>query len=285
MKSVFEKPSQTDLQGVRIRGFRGFPPMFHTHAELVCVTKGTLRVTVEGKPCTLKEGQLLAIFPYVPHSYEDAPETEVILLMFPPTAVVFDGTLQTKKPSCPITDGTALAPLLDRAVTWLRLGKRKTALSYLNAVLGELLEQLPMENASSHSEDVAIRILQFCSEHYAENITEKTVADGLYISESYVGKIFANRLHCRFRDYLNLLRVDKAKTLLTGGARVQDVMYACGFVNQSSFNRVFRSLCGCSPTEYRAEAAVSPPGPAVPAEAPGQTDPTDTPPAAAAKTP
>lgn len=257
MKSVFEQPSHADLQGVRIHGFRGFPPMFHTHAELVCVTKGTLRVTVEGKAYTLETGQLLVIFPYVSHSYEDAPEADVLLLMFSPAVMVFDGTLQTQKPACPVTDGTTLAPMMDRAVMWLQRGKRKTALSYLNAVLGELLEAMPMENASSHSEDVAIRVLQYCSEHYAENITEKTVADALYISESYVGKIFAQRLHCRFREYLNLLRVDKAKTLLTGGARVQNVMFACGFVNQSSFNRVFRSLCGCSPTEYRANRIAS----------------------------
>jgi AraC family transcriptional regulator len=36
---------------------------------------------------------------------------------------------------------------------------------------------------------------------------------------------------------------------------VLDVALACGFKSQQHFARVFRSVCGASPTEYRREAA------------------------------
>jgi AraC family transcriptional regulator len=36
-------------------------------------------------------------------------------------------------------------------------------------------------------------------------------------------------------------------------ARVLDVAVACGFKTQQHFARVFRQLCGSSPTEYRQE--------------------------------
>jgi AraC family transcriptional regulator len=35
--------------------------------------------------------------------------------------------------------------------------------------------------------------------------------------------------------------------------RVLDVAVACGFKTQQHFARVFRQLCGASPTEYRRE--------------------------------
>jgi AraC family transcriptional regulator len=34
-------------------------------------------------------------------------------------------------------------------------------------------------------------------------------------------------------------------------ARVLDVAVACGFKTQQHFARIFRRMCGASPTEYR----------------------------------
>jgi len=41
-----------------------------------------------------------------------------------------------------------------------------------------------------------------------------------------------------------------------GEVRVLDVAIACGFKTQQHFARVFRQLCGASPTEYREHFAV-----------------------------
>ena len=50
---------------------------------------------------------------------------------------------------------------------------------------------------------------------------------------------------------LNLLRLEKAKNLLTNEALpVQQVALLCGFSNLSHFSRYFRKNCGCSPSEW-----------------------------------
>jgi transcriptional regulator GlxA family with amidase domain len=41
--------------------------------------------------------------------------------------------------------------------------------------------------------------------------------------------------------------------LRTAEPRVLDVAVACGFKTQQHFARVFRHVCGASPTEYRQE--------------------------------
>jgi AraC family transcriptional regulator len=47
-------------------------------------------------------------------------------------------------------------------------------------------------------------------------------------------------------------RVERAKGMLRAAdARILDVAVACGFKTQQHFARVFRQLCGASPTEYR----------------------------------
>jgi AraC family transcriptional regulator len=51
-------------------------------------------------------------------------------------------------------------------------------------------------------------------------------------------------------------RVERAKEMLRAAKmRVLDVAVACGFKNQQHFARVFRKVCGASPTEYRQEFA------------------------------
>jgi AraC family transcriptional regulator len=50
------------------------------------------------------------------------------------------------------------------------------------------------------------------------------------------------------------LRVERAKEMLRSAeSRVLDVAIASGFKTQQHFARVFRQLCGASPTEYRRE--------------------------------
>ncbi len=252
MKGIFEKKEHFGVKGHRIKGFWGYPPMFHTHGELIYVIKGSLPTVVDGKEHLLREGELCLLFPYLTHSYENAPHAEVLLILFDPEVMAFDRLLLTQKPTCHYIAGEEFYPMLDRAVTLLAEKKVKTALGYLNAVIGELLERLPLEVADRLSGDSTTRILAYCAEHFAEEITVRQMAEKLYISESYISKIFSEKLKYGFREYINALRIDKAKSLLEhSDKKIVDVMYECGFRNQSSFNRIFRSLCGVSPREYK----------------------------------
>ena len=53
-------------------------------------------------------------------------------------------------------------------------------------------------------------------------------------------------------DYVNQLRVDRARTLLLAtDQEVSRVSAECGYENPRTFNREFRRICGCTPREYR----------------------------------
>lgn len=253
MNGVFENINYYPLSCRRVNGFQGYIPMFHTHGELVYVVEGSISITVDGEEHTLCAGELGVLFPYLTHSYEDAPGASVIILLFDPAATAFDNTLLTQKPACWYREGRQFQPLLDRAVTMYFRGRTKTAVAYLNAVLGELLDILELEKRDRSIQDIAVRLLSYCEEHCAEQITVKSIADALYISQSYVSKIFSQKLRYGFREYINALRVQKAGSLLRDtDKKILQIMLECGFQNQSSFNRVFREVTGYSPREYRA---------------------------------
>lgn len=252
MNAIFEKKSYFQLNGVTVNGLRGYVPMFHPHGELVYVIEGRVDVTVDGVDYRLSAGDAAVMFPYLSHSYGSAPDAKVILLLFDPGATAFDNTLLEKKPVCCRVAGDRLYPLMDRAVTMLGMGKRKTAMGYLNVALGELLELVDLEDRDSPSGDITVQLLSYCEAHFGEDITLQRMADALYISPSYVTKIFSQKLKTGFRAYINDLRIHKAQTLLKEtDQKILQIMESCGFRNQSSFNRVFRERCGVSPRQYR----------------------------------
>lgn len=77
------------------------------------------------------------------------------------------------------------------------------------------------------------------------------------VAEPALRRVINHRLgHGHFRTYLNGYRVQEAKRRLRDPALAGDKILAValdsGFSSLPSFNRVFRQLAGCSPSEYRA---------------------------------
>ena len=258
MKAVFQKTDEIGIIAKKIKNFRGFPPMFHSHLELIYVIEGEINMTVDGHSRCLKRGEMSVLFPYLVHSYENSPNAEVYMVMFESKITEpFETELNTQKPICPFMDrAESFAPILSRITELTTKNDSvsfKTACSYLQVMIGELLCSMPLCELEAVSENMTKPILHYCSEHFSdEDISIKKIADGLYISRSYVSKVFSSKLKYGFREYINELRISKAKDLLKKtDMRIVNIMFECGFKNQSSFNRVFSDLCGFSPRAYR----------------------------------
>lgn len=257
MKAVFEKKDHFGITAKRVTKFKGFPPMFHSHLELIYVAKGEINMTIDGRARVLRSGEMSVLFPYVLHSYESAPDVEIFIMLFEAkTVALFENELNTQKPICPfIDDARRYEPILSR-ISSLDVGDEvqfKTACSYLQALIGELLGTIPLCEVESLPENMTKPILLYCSEHFTdEDISIKKISDRLFISQSYISKVFSSRLKYNFREYINELRISKAKDLLKKtDMKIINVMLECGFRNQSSFNRIFGEMCGTSPREYR----------------------------------
>ena len=83
-------------------------------------------------------------------------------------------------------------------------------------------------------------------------ITLNQLAEMVYLSPSYLSRIFTKETGNSFNDYLNAVRINKAKSLLKyNDLRVADVANAVGFDDQSYFTKVFRRITGVTPVKYR----------------------------------
>ncbi len=259
MKGVFEK-NDLKIKIIKVNGFKSFSPMFHPHMEIIYVLSGSIDVLIDTTPKTLLPGEICITFPYSIHSYENSSDAEAIILLFDPSLTdIYEKKLLSNKPVTPyITEASSLLPFLEKIMyysSYEDADHLKLANVYLTALVGEILFSVELVQSEDLSASTVRKILIYCFEHYTENITIKSISQNLYISQSSITKIFAKKLGCSFNDYINHLRVNKARHCLENtDKKIIEIMYECGFKNQSSFNRVFLQALGTTPSEFRKKA-------------------------------
>lgn len=96
------------------------------------------------------------------------------------------------------------------------------------------------------------QIEQYLLLHYNEKITIGFIAEHFAISESYLSRAFKKNIGMGIPDYLNDLRIQKARELLLSPQmKVADIAFSLGYQDEKYFSRVFHKLEGISPQQYR----------------------------------
>lgn len=97
------------------------------------------------------------------------------------------------------------------------------------------------------------RIIKYLQERYREEIVFQDMAKEIGISYSYMRKIVFEMTGQSLIDYLNQLRIEKAKELLLDtGLTIAQIALDVGYFNVQSFNRFFRKFEGMPPSSYKA---------------------------------
>lgn len=117
--------------------------------------------------------------------------------------------------------------------------------------LASLSNQVMVQEAAAEAPAVT-RARTYIAEHQAEEISLGDVARAVNMSGFYFCKVFKRATGLTFTNYLARLRIETVREmLLNPHTRVSEAAYAAGFQSLSQFNRVFRRICGESPSAYR----------------------------------
>jgi len=85
-----------------------------------------------------------------------------------------------------------------------------------------------------------------------QKINQNSVSQAVYLSSSYFSKLFKDITGYNFTEYLNQIRIQKAKELLEqDSVSIDEIPTAVGFLNRSYFGKVFRQITGITPKHYR----------------------------------
>lgn len=92
----------------------------------------------------------------------------------------------------------------------------------------------------------------YIQENFQREITRKSIADHFGLAPNHVSRLFRQEGVMHFNDYLNLVRINRARFMLqTYGMTLKEIAGKCGYKDTAYFCRVFKKLSGATPTRYR----------------------------------
>lgn len=121
---------------------------------------------------------------------------------------------------------------------------------------------LPKETAAPHARkeqakenDLKDRILGCIERNLRDNsLSLESIAGECGISASYLVRYFRGCMGATPMQYVDTLRMDIAKSLLTTtGCTLREVVEQCGYLDESNFARKFKKQEGMTPMSYRRE--------------------------------
>ncbi|MEO6739831.1 MAG: helix-turn-helix domain-containing protein [Chthoniobacteraceae bacterium] len=93
---------------------------------------------------------------------------------------------------------------------------------------------------------------EIIEERSGEDLPLTEIARSVHASTFHFCKTFKRATGMTFTQYLSMIRIAKAKKLLSNPqARISEVAFEAGFASITHFNRMFRRVTGQSPTDFR----------------------------------
>jgi len=287
MRIVFEKVPKPRDASFACLHFKGkvFHCPYHQHPEIeiLHIERSSGRTVIGDTPGTFRPGQFYLFPSNLPHLFHNTlakgtrrTEAWSRIVQFLPDC------LGDSFWSLPETQ--TISRLFQRASRGL-LWERQTARSAITMMDGlfsscgatriaRLIELLEFLAPSCHGQPLASpayspiqspvdsarlgRVLDYVDHGLGDHLDAETAAKRAGLSPSGFSRFFRRHMRCPFIGYVVGQRVTEAKRLLIEtDLTIVEICFRCGFENLSNFNRHFRALCNCTPSEFRKRIAVN----------------------------
>lgn len=246
-----------------------FNSHLHKCYEIIRIIDGELLYTVEGREYTLSGGDLIFTAPDELHSFsfptqctyrrefihiypgfiKDYPEICDMLKMrrmgecnaIPAETVkkygiaeIFNGIYEYCEKPVPETDFMVLTYALQLLVK-----------------INQIVKTGSLIYGSSISGKKSGLICDYIDRHYMEKTDLDTISAELFLSPSYVSRVFKKETGMTVKAYINLRRITQAKNLIIEGEKATCVFRECGFSDYSTFYRAFVKYAGMTPDKFK----------------------------------
>lgn len=255
--------------------FVHFPEHTHDYIEAVYMCAGQTTHIINGKPLTLKEGELLLLGQHARQEILPAAEGDVAVnFIIQPS--FFDKTLEMLGAEETPLKSFLLSSLLGKEnrgylhfrvagvlpvqnlvenLLWTLLNNTSNRRNINQTTMGLLFMQLLNHTdklAYESREDKAmIEILRYVEENYKDGSLSEA-AKTLHYDFFWLSHEIKKRTGKTYTEHVQEKRLSQAAFLLKSTElSVEDVALAVGYENKSYFHRIFAEKYGASPKKYR----------------------------------
>lgn len=232
----------------------------HTHNayELIYFLDGDATHVIEDRKYKLKKGDLIIIRPFRYHFIQiDAParyERYDILFDAEKHGIEAVELVPTDMEVINISGNTMAVDILKRCDFYRQKCDAETFEKLVPHLISELFYNLRLFSQSSSETAVIVsplisKVLAYINENLSSISGIGEIADRLFVSESYLFRLFKKELHQTPKKYIMGKRLLMAQKMISSGERPTAVCEACGFCDYTTFYRNYNSFFGHSPTD------------------------------------
>ena len=120
------------------------------------------------------------------------------------------------------------------------------------APLGAMLTLLLERDIRQTEADPYGKVLSILHTEYSKHLTVESIAEQCHYSRAFLSRLFKEKSGVTIHQYLNDLRMEKAKKLLLGSRmKIEDIAAAVGFSDANYFIACFSKFYGTPPGLFR----------------------------------
>ncbi len=226
-------------------------PHWHMECEIIFAEQGTADVTVSSETYRLREGWCIFAAGGTVHNV--CSESENIISIIKISHRIIEAAFNGYVPVCPLNP----SPMPLRGVVNELMRNEVSKNPYRSVIcesillrfLAELFGSCEMQKPDSECSSAKYKeLLNLIDERYGD-ITFEEAAKFMCYSKPYFSKYFAKVSGISFSSYLNIIRTEKAISMLNEGKmNITEIANAAGFGTIRHFNRIFKEITGYSPT-------------------------------------
>jgi len=250
----------------------GYHPLhWHEEIEILYPLNGKILLTVDGNKHIIPEHHFAVIESCQVHSTYNYNKTAMFLCIH-----ITKKMLEAYLPNIELYRITCLPELITDELTspyheichflenLTRLYIQDTPTYTLEAngmvmqIAGRLLHdfssirKMQLSDMDQLTRDRIQRVITYVEEHYTSPISLQEICDHVGLGKEYFCRFFKKNMNLSFLNYLNETRLAHAyQDLLTTDLSITEIMEKNGISNQKLFNRSFKELYGCTPSEVR----------------------------------
>ena len=241
------------------------PPHGHPYCELVLFTQGTGQHIINNNSYPFSPGSVALLSPSDTHGWKNDPGSRHCCIKVRFSYSFYFSHLSEL---CYFKFMPVITQLCDSdysaalQLLGLLYQEQQDASRINSALFSEnLIEQilvLLQRNLSNHENNISKnhltsrKILQYLEEHFREQISAEDVAKAHNYSPKYFSHLFVKEFNIPFQDYLQLLRLNYAFTLVKYSDQpIIDICYQSGFRSPSYFSTIFKKKYGMTPRDVR----------------------------------
>lgn len=118
--------------------------------------------------------------------------------------------------------------------------------------IGKIENHSNNQDADKEKTKLFKKVTEYIENNVKEDLNLESVANNFNLSPYYFSRSFKECMGCNLIDYINIVRIKKAKELLKNNEMsIKEIGYTVGYSDPNYFSKVFKKYEGYSPKEYK----------------------------------